>query len=161
MILDSQTRLSGVIAADGTVTAQAITATAISQNVVDLRQPSGSPAVVDEGIVGGGVDVFLNVIVRQAFNTLTSLTITLESDSAAGLATAPVVHFSSGAIALAALTANTQVVRIPIPSTDYKRYLGLRYTVTGTNPTQGSLEAFLSFGTQRSLNYPTAFTVDA
>ena len=156
MILDLQTMFSGTVAVDGTKTAQAIVATAISTNVLDLRN-AATPALVDEGF--SGPEIWLEVTVIQAFNTLTTLTITLESDSAVGLATLPVVHFSSGAIALAALTANTNVVRVQVPSADYKRYVGLRYTVGGANPTLGSLVAHLALDVQRNKTYPGSFTV--
>lgn len=159
MLFGTQDLFSGTIAADGTRSAQAITATAISTNVIDLRQPNGAPALVDNGI--GLPSIWLTVQVIQAFNTLTSLTITLESDSAAALNVAPVVHFSTGAILLANLTANTVLVRAPYPSTDYKRYLGLRYTVTGANPTLGSVIAFQALDVQRTLNYPSGFTSGA
>lgn len=159
MMLDTQLILSGTIAADGTRSAQAITATAISTNVVDLRgNIAQNPALVDEGILG--TDLWLVVSVLQAFNNLTSLTITLESDSAAGLASAPVVHFSTGAILLAALTAQTVVARVQMPSADYKRYLGLRYTVAGTAPSQGSVLAYLTPDVQRNVIYPTNFSID-
>lgn len=157
MILDLQTTFSGTVAADGTKSAQAITATAISTNVLDLRNGS-SPTLVDEALTGK--DIWLVVQTVQAFNTLTSLTITLESDSTANLATAPVVHFSTGAILLAALTANTTLARVQLPSADYKRYCGLRYTVTGTNPTQGSILAQLVMDVDRNKVYPTGFTID-
>jgi len=160
MILDLQSMFSGAAGADGTKTAQAVTATTVSTNVMDLRSVGGAPAIVDNGILGGQ-GLFLIVAVAAAFNNLTSLTITLESDSASGLGAAPVVHFSSGAIALAALTANTTLIRIPLPVADYKRYLGLRYTVAGTAPTAGSLHAFLSFDHGKNPIYPSGFTVDA
>jgi len=157
MLQDLNTIFSGAVAADGTRTAQAITATAISTNVLDARQPNGAPTLKDEGIFGQ--DLWLNVVVVQAFNNLTSLTVTFESDSASTLASAPVVHFSR-TIALAGLTAGA-AIRVQVPSDDYKRYLGLRYTVTGTAPTQGSVMAFLSLDPQRNVIYPSGFTVDA
>lgn len=156
MLQDLNTIFSGAVAADGTRTAQAITATAISTNVLDARQPNGAPTLKDEGIFGQ--DLWLNVVVVQAFNNLTSLTVTFESDSASTLASAPVVHFSK-TIALAGLTAGA-AIRVQVPSDDYKRYLGLRYTVTGTAPTQGSVMAFLSLDPQRNVIYPSGFTVD-
>lgn len=157
MMQDLNTIFSGSVAADGTRTAQAITATAVSTNVLDARQPGGAPAIKDEGI--SGPETWLVVQVIQAFNNLTSLTITLESDSAPGLATAPVVHFSK-TIALAALTAGTTAVRVLLPSDDYKRYIGVRYTVTGTAPTTGSVMAFITLDAQRNVGYPSGFTVD-
>lgn len=158
MILDLQTMFSGTVAADGTKSAQAITATAISTNVLDLRN-AATPTLVDEALQGS--DLWLIIQVVQAFNTLTSLTITLESDSTANLATSATVHFSTGAILLAALTANTIVARTRLPSGNYERYLGVRYTVTGTNPTQGSVLAYLTPNIDRNLAYPSGFTVDA
>ena len=160
MILDLQTTFSGAVAADGTKTAQAITATAISTNVVDTRSPSGGPAAVDLGIIGGQGGLWLIVQTIAAFNTLTSLTITLESDTAVGLGTANVVHYSTGAILLAALTANTVLVRTQLPSSSYKRYVGLRYTVGGTNPTLGSVLAYLTFDHGYNPIYPGNFTID-
>lgn len=157
MLMDVNSIFSGAIAADGTRTAQAITATAISTNVIDARQPGGTPATKDEGMFGQ--DLWLDVVVVQAFNNLTSLTITLESDSASSMASAPIVHFSK-TIPLASLTAGSNPVRVQIPSDDYKRYLGVRYTVTGTAPTTGSVFAFLTLDAQRNVTYPSGFTVD-
>ncbi len=157
MILDLQTTFSGTVAADGTKTAQAITATAISTNVLDLRNAS-TPTLVDEGLFGKDLRLVVQTI--AAFNTLTSLTITLESAADAGLTSGPVVHFSTGAILLAALTANTVLARIQLPSADYKRYLGLRYTVAGTPPTLGSILAYLTPDIDRNKVYPSGFTID-
>jgi hypothetical protein len=158
MILDTQSMLSGTIASDGTRSGQAITATAISTNVMDARALTGSPTLVDLGTVGA--DLYLVVQVSQAFNTLTSLTITLESDSTANLATAPTVHYSSGAIALAALTVNTTLLRLPLPvGATYKRYLGVRYTVTGTNPTLGTVYANLVMDHGLNTHYPIGYVI--
>lgn len=158
MLQDINSIFSGTIAADGSRAAQAITATAISTNVLDARQPGGTPALKDEGMFGQ--DLWLDVFVIQAFNTLTSLTITLESDSTANLATAPVVHYTK-TIALAGLTAGANVIRVQVPSEfAYKRFIGLRYTVTGTNPTLGSIMAFLTLDAQNNIIYPGNFSVD-
>ena len=46
-----------------------------------------------------------------------------------------------------------------LPSDDFKRYVGLRYTVTGTNPTQGALHAYLTPAPQRNINYASAVTI--
>jgi hypothetical protein len=156
MLQDVNTIFSGAIAASGTRTAQAITATANSTNVLDTRQ-SGLPALVDLGV--GYPTVWLIVNVVQVFNTLTSLQIDLVSDSASSLASSPVTHFSK-TVLLAGLTAGAQVVRVQIPSDDYKEYLGVKYTVNGSNPTTGSVYAFLTMDPQRNVGYPGAFTLD-
>lgn len=155
MLIDLQSTFSGTTAVDGTKSPQLITATAISTNVIDLRN-AAVPATADEGIEG--TDTYLVVKTIAAFNTLTSLTITLESDSTANLATAPVVHYSKSVL-LAALTANTELIRVQLPSDDYKRFLGMRYTVVGTPPTLGSILAFIALTPQRTVNYPNGFLV--
>lgn len=157
MLFDVNTLFSGSIASDGTRSAQAITATAVSTNVLDLRQPGGAPTLKNEGVVGQ--NIYLVVVVAQTFNTLTSLTITFETDSTTNLATSPTVHVSRN-ILLAGLTAGTTLM-IPLPvEATYERYAGVRYTVTGSNPTLGSVYAFLSLDPQANVGYPAAFTLD-
>ena len=163
MIIDLQTTFSGSTAADGTKTGQAITATAISANVLDLRagNSSGGPALVDEGLQL--YDLWLIVQADQSADFAAAgaatLTITLESDSAASLASSPVVHYSTAAIGKASLVKGYEAVRTLLPSGDYKRYLGLRYTV-GTGPfTAGGLLAYLTPTPQRNKTYPVGFTV--
>jgi len=160
MILSLNDILSGTVAADGTKTGQAVTSTAISGNVIDLRN-AASPATADEAIQGG-VGLWLVVQTLTAFTTGTSatLTITLESAADAGLTSGPVVHSTliSGAL-VAALPANTVLSRLQLPSADYKRYLGLRYTVGVGTMTAGTIHAFLTPDIQRNVNYPTNYTV--
>ena len=112
MILDLSTRFSN---------GQAVTADAISTNVLDLRNGS-APVLADEGILGA--DLWLVVRVGTAFATATSITFTLESDSTADLATSATVHYTQ-TVLLAALPANTVVVRTKLPSGNYERYLGM------------------------------------
>lgn len=149
MILDTQTRFSD---------AQAVTATAISENVLDLRN-AATPATVDEGIVGD--DLWLVIKTTEAFTAAgaATLTVSLESDSTADLATSATVHYSTSAIALANLGANTVIARVKLPSGNYERYLGVRYTVATGPMTAGSVEAFLTPNIDRSVNYPSGFSV--
>ena len=146
MILDLSTRFSN---------GQAVTADAISTNVLDLRNGS-APVLADEGILGA--DLWLVVRVGTAFATATSITFTLESDSTADLATSATVHYTQ-TVLLAALTANTVVVRTKLPSGNYERYLGMRYTVNGADATAGTLDAFLTPAIDRNLNYPSGFDI--
>lgn len=158
MILDAQTLFSGVINADGTRTPQAITATAVSTNTLDRAGNTVSfPTLEDEGL--SGPELYFVCTVVAAFNNLTSLQVELISDSNANLTTAPVSHFSK-TILLAGLTAATQVVRVQVPSDDYKRFVGARYTVVGTAPTAGSVFAFFATDVQRNVIYPTGFSID-
>jgi hypothetical protein len=127
MMQDVNSIFSGAVGADGQRSAQAITATALSTNVVDLRNAS-APALSD---TGQGSMLYLVVCVLQAFNSLTSLDVTLESDSTSNLATSPTVHVKLTA-PLATLTAGAVAACSPLPAgANYERYLGVRYTVVG------------------------------
>jgi hypothetical protein len=159
MIIDLQTTFSGSTSAAGVKSADAITATAISTNVIDLRQ-AATPTTADEGIIGAP-DMWLIVQAVQAFTAAgaATLTITLESDSAVGLATTPAVHYSTAAIPKATLIAGYVAVRTKLPSGDYQRYIGLRYTVATGPMTAGTVLAWLSPDVQRNITYPNGFSV--
>lgn len=152
MILDTQTKFSD---------SQSLTATAISTNVMDLRATSTTgPTTEDEG-VGGANDAWFTVQAITAANgadAAKTLTITLESALDAGLSSSPVVHFSSGPILGSAITLGATLVRVPLPSTDYKRFLGVRFTVSASF-TAFLISAFINVGTQRNVIYPNGFAV--
>lgn len=124
--------------------AQAVTATAVSTNVLDLREaetPYGHAAALTRNI-GGGPPIPLLVQVVETFATLTSLTITLETSNATNL-TSSTVHWSSGAVAAASLVAGYKVPILYIPNGPHLRYLGLRFTVGGLDATAGKITAGL------------------
>lgn len=150
MIIDAQNRFSN---------AQGITGTALSTDWIDQQELTGSPLNTTKDIGNGNEPLYLVVQVGTAFNTLTSLTITLESDSAADMATSATVHLSSGAIALASLTANTIVFAAPLPFGAYERYVRVRYTVGGSNPSTGTVTAFLTPDVQQWRAYRSASAV--
>ena len=132
---------------------QAITATAISTNVIDLGA-RGTPydaAAALIGDIGKGVKIPILVQVTTTFATLTSLTVTLESDSVAGLSSSPVVAWSSGAIAAASLVQGYQFLIDVVPNGITGRYLGLRYTVGGSNATAGNITAGIVMGVQTNI----------
>lgn len=160
MIIDAQLRFSGTIANDAaaTITGQGpLTVTAISTNVIDLRAPGSTPAIVDEAVGEHGLELLVKTIVAGAAGT--SLTVTLESDSTADLATSATVHASSGTILTAALTANKVLWRTRPPFGDYERYLGLRYTIAGAM-TGLTVEAFLTPVIDRNIQYPNNYSID-
>lgn len=127
---------------------QAVTATAISTNVIDLGLP-GTPfdavAPLNQDI-GKGAAIPVLVQVTEAFNTLTSLTITLEVSAAAGL-TSPVV-LATEVILLADLIIGKQMFNMVVPTGADLQFLGVRYTVTGTPPTLGKITAGITMGNQ-------------
>lgn len=156
MMQDLNCLFSGAVGSDGQRTAQAITATTLSTNIVDTRI-AALPALQDTGLAGAML--YLVVCVKDAFNTLTSLTITLETDSTSNLATSPTTHLAFN-VPLAALTAGAVVACAPLPSGQFERYMAVRYTVVGANPTLGSVVAYLTDTPAAWQVYPSRVTVD-
>lgn len=128
---------------------QAITATAISTNVVDLGvagTPYGGKAALHQDI-GKGTKIPILIQVTADFNTLTSLTIAIETGAAATLATVVI----SKSVVLADLVQGYQFVVEVLPNEIDERYLGVRYTVVGTNPTTGTITAGITMGNQTNV----------
>lgn len=123
--------------------AQAVTASAISTNVMDLGVSHDFGVAADLFLV-----VQCDVTATDAGSDAT-LTISLESDSTADLATSATVHHTSAAIALASLVAGETLLVVPVPPGAYERYLGVRYTVASGPLTAGKFSAFLSADVQR------------
>jgi hypothetical protein len=135
--------------------AQAITATAISEDVYDtlsIAAGAGSTGISGNGSgniltdLGQATDLYLVVIANTAAaggDSAKTLTITLESDSTANLATSATVHFSTGAILGSAITAGARLATVKLPHGQYERYLGLRFTVSA-GFTAFNVDAFLT-----------------
>lgn len=116
--------------------AQAITASAVSTDVIDRG---------DQKDVGRAADIPLCIQVVEAFNTLTSLTIELQADDNPGFSS-PRSLFSV-VVPLADLKLGYQTPVITLPQKT-ERYLRLNYTVTGTAPTTGKVTAGVVAGVQ-------------
>ena len=127
MLLDQQALFSA---------AQAITATAASTNVID----TGSNK--DVGKYG---DIPLLFQVVESFNTLTSLTVTVQTDDNSAFSSATDVL--SLTIPLASLVQGYKSPVITLPM-KLERYIRLNYTVTGTAPTAGKVTAGITGGVQ-------------
>lgn len=122
--------------------AQAVTATAISTNVIDLG-PITDNALRD---IGAGEDVYLVLSVDTTFTAAGAATLTaaLVSDSTVNLATSPTTHATVlNAAAVATLLAGLQVA-IKLPPGNYEQYLGIQYTVATGPMTAGKINAFLT-----------------
>lgn len=142
--------------------AQAVTATAISTNVLDLNAASGTnvPLLQDIGIGEPIYLVVTTVTTATDSGSDATLTVTLESDSTANLATSPTVHISTGALAFATFAnAGSVLLAAALPIGNYERYLGVRYTVASGPLTAGAFNAFLTKDVQRYINYASGFTV--
>ncbi|WP_034159118.1 Bbp16 family capsid cement protein [Sphingomonas sp. ERG5] len=141
MIMDATTLFSN---------AQAVTATAVSANIVDLGATGtvyGAAAAIVRDI-GRGAAVPLKVTVVESFNNLTSLTISVETDDNIGFASAKTV-WSSPTYALTDLATGAKLL-LPdsIPLGTDERYVRLRYTIAGTAPTLGKITAGVTAGNQ-------------
>lgn len=132
---------------------QAITASADSTNVLDTQ---ATPTLKDLGIR----PMVIEVVVTEAFNTLTSLQIALKSDSTTNLDTSETVHVDFGAIPLASLTLGARF-QATLPFGNYERYLGLEYTVSGSNPTLGKISAHLVPSVDRTFYFPDGSSIVA
>lgn len=108
---------------------QKITATAASAKKVDT--------------IDGGAEysnLWVVVLVKEAFNTATSLTLSLRQADAEGMGSADTLV--STVVPLADLKAGAAFgFRLPLFN---KRYLDMNYTVTGSNPTTGKITAFIT-----------------
>ena len=143
MNIDAATTLSGY-AAGNTIAGQAITATGntLSTNTLDLLQQHD---------IGQGCELFLRARVMQAFNLLTTLEIQVVTTDDAALSVNLNVLGTTGPIALASLTAGALFTASINPGGPRgegssilqrgQRYIGLRYIVTGTAPTAGTVFA--------------------
>ena len=129
--------------------AQAIVATALSTNIIDLGAPGtpyGGVAPLNRD-VGKGTKIPVLAEIDTTFNNLTSLTVTLETGATTALGTVLATETILLADAVAGKRLNMQVV----PEGVTGRYLGLRYTVTGAAPTLGSVTAGITMGNQSNV----------
>lgn len=121
--------------------AQAVTASAISTNVIDANHVSNT--LKD---LGAGEELYLCVVCTTAMTDASSdstVTVTLESDSTANLATSATVHVTLPVFAALSAAGTQRVVAIP-QSLLYEQYVGVRYTVANGSLTTGSFTAFLT-----------------
>lgn len=126
---------------------QAITATAVSTNVIDLGVP-GTPFGGNQlnQDIGKGTAVPVLIQVTEDFNNATSVQVDIMVSAAAAM-TSPKV-LASETILLADLVAGKQTNVQVVPKGADMRYLGVKYTVTGTAPTTGKFTAGISMGNQ-------------
>lgn len=128
---------------------QAIPATAVSTNVIDLGVPGtpyGAVAPLNQDIGKGNKVCFL-AQVTEDFNNATSVQVTIETGATAALGTAVL----SETILLADLVAGKQSVIQVLPTQLTERYLGVRYTVVGTAPSTGKFTTGITMGNQTNI----------
>jgi hypothetical protein len=139
---------------------QAFTATAISENVIDLGPLGGLTANTIRDI-GAGKPLYLHIGILEQVTTATgdtSTVFTLESSAATGLS-ASNVHWTSPALAKATMAPGYYVAKgVALPSGDYLRYLGLRATISTQNWNGGKVIAWLSENRFDDRQYRSGFS---
>jgi hypothetical protein len=124
---------------DATSLSTAGTGRALIGDVVDLQGGRD---------IGAGEDAYLVIQVNTAPTSGGAATVAFEfvSDAQAALATdgTATTHWTSGAIAIAALTVGRRFV-VPLPAgTAYERYMGLLQNVATAALTAGKIDAFIT-----------------
>lgn len=132
MIFDMQTLFSD---------AQAITATAVSTNVVQIGHAVNAPG--DAG-AGGAIPMLIQVV--EDFNTLTSLDVAVQVDSTEGFGSPKTVMTVN--VLLADLVAGKQIAPQYVPQGADEAFMRLNFTVVGTPPTTGKITAGITYGNQ-------------
>jgi len=143
MILDSLNLFSD---------AQALTATAVSTNSIDLGATS-----ID---LGSGENLYVHLNVDVAFTDAGSdstVTVTLVTDDNAGLSSATAVQTLGTFAALSAI--GTKIIARIQPNLTLERYVGLNYTLANGNLTTGSITAVLAHGVDTSKAYADNITI--
>lgn len=126
---------------------QAITATAISTNVIQWETVRAAPyeAAGISRNLGDGTEIPLLLQITEAFNNLTTLQISFESADNAALSINAIVMAQTIAIPLASLVAGFRplLTRI-VPHGLMRDFCGFRYTVVGPAPTLGKVTAAIA-----------------
>lgn len=132
--------------------AQVVTATAISENILDLGVPGtpyGGQAPLHQDI-GKGCPIPVLIQVVADFATLDSLTVTVESSANEDMSSSTVL--ATEVIPVADLVAGKQTHLQVLPNGADQQYLATRYTVTGDAATGGgAITAGISMGNQTNL----------
>lgn len=154
MYVDNNLVVSGGVSVAGVVTFQTVTGAVavLSTNTIDLGQNRD---------MGAGSDLTkLRMQVGTVFAGLTALTVEIITADDAALTTNIFVVGSSGAIPVANLAANARVeveLNTRVLSKG-QRYLGVRYTPTGTGTT-GAVFTDFGDGVEDFKAYPVGFAV--
>jgi hypothetical protein len=115
--------------------AQAVTATALSTNVIDLGQTARYT---------GGEDLFVVAKVNTTFAGGTSLRAILWTDDTTTVSSgADIISADVLTVANSQLAAGEVLIRVNLKGLELQRYIGLQYVVVGTM-SAGKIDAFLT-----------------
>ena len=140
MMLDKQTTLSED---------QAVTVTAISTDVYDQG--------VNGGNLGAGQPLMFEALVTDDFAGATSVEVQLVGADNAALTSNPVIIESSGAVALADLTAGYRFAGTANLH-EAKQFIGFKYVVVGP-ATGGTVTSFINLDVNAYTSYAAGYDV--
>ena len=160
MIIDNFTILEGAVSGAGALTGVAVVATnQVSTNSIDTGPRAiGSNQPVD---LGQGNPVQFSIVTLTAPTVATSVEFQLIQADDGALTSNVQVLESSGAIPIASLPIGATVFMSPDSNVRAsKRYVGLRYVVTGTATSAGTYFASVVAGKQdKATFYKSGFTL--
>lgn len=131
--------------------AQAITASAVSTNIIDLGSARD---------IGVGRELYLVVLVDTAFTDAGSdstVQVDIQTDDNAAFASATTLKTVGTFAALSAV--GSRLIERLNPDLAWEQYIRLNYTVANGNLTTGSLTAFLTVDVHAWTAYPIGYTV--
>ena len=142
MILDSSLQLA---------LAQAVTATALSANVLDIGSARN---------IGAGQDLYLYIQTNTGATAAGNATINFQlQTSLSNTMAAPVTVLDSGAVPIASLGVNS-CLKLKIPSsTAYLEFLALNFLVTTGPLTAGAFSATIAANVDDTTVYPSGFNI--
>ncbi len=141
MILDAQNLFSS---------AQAVTSSAVSTNVIDLGVARD---------IGAGEELELYVLVTEAAAAAGAATVNIQvvTDDNSAMSS-PAVIYDSGAIGKATLAAGYEM-KLRLPRGPYERYLALNYSVSTGPLTAGKFTAGIVTGVYDTKTYPAGYAI--
>jgi hypothetical protein len=142
MILDSSLQLA---------LTQAVTATALSTNVIDIGSARN---------IGAGDDLYLYIQTNTAAAAAGNATVNFQlQTSQAQALTSPVTVLDSGAIPIASLGANS-CLKLKLPTSPaFQEFLALNFLVTNGPLTAGAFSATITRNVDDSAVYPSGFNI--
>jgi hypothetical protein len=141
MILDSSLQLA---------LAQAVTASALSANVIDIGSARN---------IGAGEDLYLYIQATTGVTAAGNATVNfqLQTDATPALPT-PVTVLDSGAVPIASLGANS-CLKFRIPTAAFKEFVALNFLVTNGPLTTGAFTAVIALDVPDNTIYPSGFNI--
>lgn len=110
--------------------------------------------------LGGVEDLWLVIIPTVTGTGAGTITFSLVSDTAVDLVTSAREHYTTAAIVGTSVVAGTSIAALQIPAGSYKKYMGVKYVVSGTVGAM-KIDAFLTNSHDAQKYYAAGSTIGA